>query len=278
MIDRSSAPIPFDLDWLEVPEFKPFTPVKPRFAPEDLILKLDLTTLQGDDTHDRISGLCQVARGPIQNRPEIQAAAVCIYPAFIGHANENLVGSAVKVATVAAGFPHGLSHLTSRIHEVAECQKLGADEIDVVIRRDLALEGKWLELYEELVHLRKVSGNCTLKVILATGELGCHEIIFKASMVALMAGADFIKTSSGKESVNATLEAGASMISAVCEFGEKSGQARGIKAAGGIRSYEQADAWQQLVYQNLGSEAISAARFRLGASTLIDDLRSRVKV
>ncbi|HCR49066.1 MAG TPA: deoxyribose-phosphate aldolase [Bacteroidetes bacterium] len=232
----------------------------------EILPHLDLTTLQGDDTTERVKDLCAKALAhPV--------AAVCVYPAFIGTAHHAVRGSGIQVATVAGGFPHGLSPLVSRVHEVQECVDLGADEIDIVIRREHALKDHWGELYDEVHAMKNAAGRAHLKVILATGELADPNRIYRASLVALMAGADFIKTSTGKESVNATLwPAGFAMTAALLDFQSATGQRRGLKPAGGIRTHAEANLWMHLVRTELGEEWVRPERFRIGASGLFDAL------
>ncbi len=251
-------------------------------TPQDvtlLIACLDLTTLSGDDTEDRVSALCRQARdlsaGRGTNIP--RPAAVCVYPVFVPLALEALAGSGVSVATVAAGFPHGLSPLPCRVSEVREAVALGAHEVDVVIRRSHALCGEWQSLYDEVRAFRDAVKDRKLKVILATGELAQSEVIFRAGLTALMAGADFIKTSTGKEAVNATLPAGAAMAHAIRTYAEMSGFHAGLKPAGGIRTAEQAAEWLELVRHELGSEWLTPDRFRIGASGLLADLVARLE-
>ena len=264
--------VPFEPAWLEYHPAEPFLPLPPKTLPRDIIQRIDLTTLHGDDHDARIQALCAQARLPISDQPQIQVAAVCVFPEFVLNAHEFLSGSLVSIATVAGGFPHGLSLLESRVFDVRSCAQLPCHEIDVVMRHSLALGQNWPVLYDELIKIRLAAGSKKLKIILSSGELNRPEIIYSASMVALMAGADFLKTSTGKEAVNATLEAGTVMVQAIRSFAEKSGRIAGIKAAGGIRQYLQADQWYQLVYQRLGAEAVHPSRFRIGASSLLDDL------
>jgi deoxyribose-phosphate aldolase len=226
---------------------------------------LDLTTLNADDTPAIVKALC--AKGK-----QAQVAVVCVFPVFVETALEAVKGSNVKVATVAGAFPHGLSTLASRVKEVEECVKLGANEIDIVIRRPLALEDRWSELYDELAAMRRACVDLPFKVILATGELGTPERIWKAAMTAMMAGADFVKTSTGKEKINATLEAGMAMADAIRFYGEKAGRQVGLKAAGGIKTTEQSMGWLSLVENELGTDHLNPKGFRIGASGLLDDL------
>lgn len=232
---------------------------------------IDLTTLQGDDTEKRVEELCQKAKKPLLGS-EIQVAAVCVYPAFVPLAKKQLGKTNIKVATVAAGFPHGLSPLRSRIDEVLASAEMNANEIDIVIRRELALSGKWKDLYDEIKTFKDASGNAKLKAILATGELGDAKTIYKASMTAMMAGADFIKTSTGKETVNATLEAGHTMVKAIKDFYRETGVQVGLKPAGGIRISNQAASWWALLEMELGKDWQNSRYFRIGASSLLDDI------
>ena len=242
---------------------------------------IDLTSLSGDDTPDRIRELCDAARRPIgagilenigwEGAPPT-TAAVCVYPVYVETAREALAGTTIPVATVAAAFPHGLSPLSTRIAEVRACRELGASEIDIVIRRSHALLGDWAALYDEVRAFREAAGDAHLKAILATGELGSVERIAKAGLVALMAGADFIKTSTGKESVNATLEAGVAMARAIRAYHEQTGFRAGLKPAGGIRTADQALDWLALVEEELGTEWLGPDRFRIGASSLLGDI------
>lgn len=243
-----------------------------------LISCLDLTTLSGDDTEDRILALCRQALEPLAGRGTDTArpAAVCVYPVFVPIALQALAGASIRVATVAAAFPHGLSPLPCRVAEVHEAVAMGAHEVDVVIRRSHALCGKWEALYDEVRAFREASEDRTLKVILATGELVRHEVIFRAGLTALMAGADFIKTSTGKEAVNATIAGGTAMAHAIRTYAEISGYRAGLKPAGGIRTSEQAAEWLGLVRHELGAEWLTPDRFRIGASALLGDLVGRL--
>lgn len=242
--------------------------------PEELlkiISCIDLTTLQGDDTPDRIEKLCYNASHPIQDSP-LHTAAVCIYPVFVPKAANLLKNTDLKIATVAAGFPHGLSPLSSRVIEVGECQSLGANEIDVVICRAHALNKNWEALYQEIFVFKTASERACLKVILATGELQAPELIYKSSITAMAGGADFIKTSTGKEEVNATLEAGLIMCQAIKDYYHETGIKVGIKPAGGIKTSQQALHWWNLIGKTLGPDWQNAQLFRIGASSLLDQL------
>ncbi len=246
-----------------------------------VLSSVDLTTLSGDDTRGRVRELCKRARRPVGRKlqkqlgPEARdarVAAVCVFPAFLPTALTALEGSGVKVATVAAGFPHGLNGLPERVREVEAVAREGAQEIDVVIRREWALAGKWDRLYDELSRFRAAAGEAHLKVILATGELGELNRVARAGLTALMAGADFIKTSTGKEKVNATLPVGMAMIGALRAYRRRYGHMGGLKPAGGIRTAGEGLRWLALVEEKLGTDAGAPARFRIGASSLLDSL------
>lgn len=229
---------------------------------------MDLTSLNSDDTPGRIATLCDRAR-------EHSVAAVCVYPFLLPVARHELKGSAVAAATVAAGFPHGLSPWPARVLEVEECASIGASEIDVVISRPLALAQRWRELYDEIKALRDAANPAILKVIIGSGELPSVQAVANTALVALMAGADFVKTSTGKEKINATLPAGTAIATAIRTYDAATGIKAGIKPAGGIKSGADAAAWIRLVRHELGEEWLKPSHFRIGASSLLDDLVSR---
>jgi deoxyribose-phosphate aldolase len=263
-----NAGLPFEEAWFdETPRFPAPPPERPLTPAErDLAVRcIDLTTLQGDDDAARVEALCRSGR-------EAGVAALCVYPVFVDTCRSLLAGTPVRVATVAGGFPHGLSPLDTRVAETSACARLGADEIDVVIRRDHALDGRWRELWREVGLLKDAAGPARLKVILAAGELGDLSTIYRAALAALAAGAGFVKTSTGKEAVNATLEAGVAMAAAIRRYEELSGYRAGLKAAGGVRAPEQAGGWLDLVERDLGPEALTPERFRIGASGLLEAL------
>jgi deoxyribose-phosphate aldolase len=183
-----------------------------------------------------------------------------------------MAGSGVPVATVAAGFPHGLSALASRIREVASAREAGAQEIDIVIRREWALTGNWKALFEEIRAFREAAGECHLKAILSTGELGALGRVGRAALTALMAGADFVKTSTGKEEVNAALPAGLAMARALAHYERVTGVRAGIKPAGGIKTSAEAYSWVLMAREALGENATAPDRFRIGASSLLGDV------
>jgi deoxyribose-phosphate aldolase len=247
---------------------------------------IDLTTLAGDDTSARVRSLCRQARSPLPrglrrrlgiSGPTPRVAAVCVFPAFLPVALTVLNGTNVQVATVAAGFPHGLSDLSQRIREVEAAKTAGAHEVDVVIRREWVLLGRWERLYEEVRAFRQAAGSVLLKVILATGELGSLSQVSRATLTALQAGADFVKTSTGKERVNATFEAGIVMARTLRAYQEASGRVVGLKPAGGIRTDLDGLRWLRLAEEELGPQASGPARFRIGASSLLGNVRKALE-
>jgi deoxyribose-phosphate aldolase len=247
---------------------------------------MDLTTLQGDDTPDRVRRLCAKGRQPVRRdllealgaeSLPVRVAAVCVYHAFVETARAALEGSGVRVAAVSTGFPAGLSPMASRLAEVRASVAAGADEIDVVITRGLALGGDWTRLHEEVAAFRDACGDAHLKVILGTGELGTLRQVYRASLVAMMAGADFIKTSTGKEPVNATIPVGLVMVRAIRAYEERTGHAVGFKPAGGIRSARDALLWLALMKDELGSRWLRPGLFRFGASGLLTDIERQLE-
>jgi deoxyribose-phosphate aldolase len=247
---------------------------------------IDLTTLAGDDTPGRVKRLCAKARQPVRpdmlarlgvGEREITVGAVCVYPSRVRDAVEALKGTRIPVASVATGFPAGQTPLAQRIGEIEQAIEAGAREVDVVINRTLALTGDWEGLYEELRKFRQTCGEAAhMKTILATGELATLKQVYQASLVAMMAGSDFIKTSTGKESVNATLEFGLVMTRAIREYWERTGYKVGFKPAGGISKAKQALAWLSLMREELGVEWMMPDLFRIGASSLLNDLERQL--
>lgn len=247
---------------------------------------IDLTTLAGDDTPGRIKRLCAKAKFPI--RPDMLArlpvegekitvGAVCVYPSRVKDAVEALRDTEIPVASVATGFPAGQTPLVQRIAEIEQAIEAGAREVDVVINRTYALTGDWRSLYEELRQFRATCGEAAhMKTILATGELGTLKQVYQASLVAMMAGSDFIKTSTGKEAVNATLEFSLVMTRAIREYLERTGFKVGFKPAGGISTAKQTLAWQALMNEELGPEWLMPDLFRIGASSLLTDLERQL--
>jgi len=237
---------------------------------------MDLTTLRGDDTEVRVRALCGRARKPLAHDPDAHVAAVCVHHVMIPAAIDALAGSGIPVAAVAAGFPHGLSPLSTRIAEIEESVAAGATEIDIVIRRGHALTGDWQALHDEVAAFRAACGTAHMKAILATGELADATMIARAAHVCIAAGADFIKTSTGFETVNATLPAGAAILSTIAAWHRQTGVRIGFKAAGGISTAEQALDWIALVRAMLGDAWLSPTLFRIGASRLLDDIADRL--
>jgi len=247
---------------------------------------MDLTTLQGDDTPTNVLRLCAKAQHPV--RRDLLAAlgvadlgitvgAVCVYHAFVPIAVQALAGSGIPVAAVSTGFPAGLNPLPQRIDEIKASAAAGADEIDVVITRAHALAGRWEALYDEIRAFREACGPVLMKVILGTGDLATFANVARASQVAMMAGADFIKTSTGKEAVNATLPVGVVMARQIRDYRERTGCAVGFKPAGGIRKAKQALEWLILMKEELGDRWLRADLFRLGASALLTDIERQLE-
>ncbi|MGI8748031.1 MAG: deoxyribose-phosphate aldolase [Deinococcus sp.] len=247
---------------------------------------IDLTTLSGDDTPGNVSRLCAKARQPV--RPEIlealgasalrlQVGAVCVYHAYVPIAVEALAGSGIPVAAVSTGFPAGLSPISQRIGEIHASVEAGAREIDVVITRAHVLTGNWQALYDEVRAFREACGEAHIKVILATGQLATLTNVARASLVSMMAGADFIKTSTGMETVNATLPVGLVMARTIRTFQEQTGFQVGFKPAGGIRSAKSALEWLYLIKEELGTLWLHADLFRFGASGLLTDIERQLE-
>jgi deoxyribose-phosphate aldolase len=247
---------------------------------------MDLTTLQGDDTPGRVRRLCAKARMPVRKdllealgagTLEVQVAAVCVYHAFVETAVEALEGSGIPVAAVSTGFPAGLSPLATRLQEIEASVAAGAHEIDIVITRAHVLTGEWQALYDEVRQFREACGPAHLKTILGTGDLGTLRDVARASLVCMMAGADFIKTSTGKEVVNATLPVGLVMARQIRAYRDRTGQRVGLKPAGGIRAAKQALDWLALIKEELGDRWLRADLFRFGASTLLADIERQLE-
>ncbi len=247
---------------------------------------IDLTTLSGDDTEGNVARLCAKAKQPV--REDILAAldmqdsgitvgAVCVYHDMIEHAVRHLKGSTIPVAAVSTGFPAGLSPLELRIAEIEASVAAGAEEIDIVISRRHVLQGKWQELYDELKAFRQACGPAHMKAILATGELATLTNVYKASLVAMMAGSDFIKTSTGKEPVNATLPVSLVMVRAIRQYLEVTDYKVGFKPAGGIRTAKDAINWLVLMKEELGREWLEPTLFRYGASSLLTDIERQLE-
>jgi deoxyribose-phosphate aldolase len=233
---------------------------------------MDLTTLEGQDTPGKVEALCSKARRPDPADPKVPpVAAVCIYPPLVPVAKRALQGSTVRVASVATAFPSGQASLRARLADVADAVEAGADEVDMVINRGAFLSGRYREVFEEIVAVKEACGGAHLKVILETGELGTYDNVRRASVLAMAAGADFIKTSTGKIQPAATLPVTLVMLEAIRDFHDRTGRMVGMKPAGGIRTAKQAVQYLVLVNETLGPDWLTPERFRLGASTLLND-------
>ena len=247
---------------------------------------MDLTTLSGDDTAGRVRRLCAKARRPVRadlleamgaSQLPIRVGAVCVYHRFVATAVEALEGSGIPVAAVSTGFPAGLSPFEQRLAEIRASVAAGAEEIDVVITRSHVLTEDWRALYDEVRTMREACGDAHIKTILATGELGTLRNVVRASVVCMMAGADFIKTSTGKETVNATLPVGLVMARAIRDFRERTGYMVGLKPAGGIRAAKDALDWLVLIKEELGDRWLRPDLFRFGASALLTDIERQLE-
>ena len=247
---------------------------------------MDLTTLSSDDTPDRVRRLCSKALRPLKQELindlgitslNLTVGAVCVYHALVETAAKALKGSNIPVAAVSTGFPHGLSPLPRRIEEIRDSVSAGALEIDIVITRAHVFSGNWEALYQEIKSFREACGDSHLKTILGTGELGSLRNVAKASLVCMMAGADFIKTSTGKEPQNATLPVSLVMLRMIRDYHQKTGHKVGFKPAGGIRTAKQALEWQILMNEELGREWLEPELFRFGASGLLTDIERQLE-
>ncbi len=250
------------------------------------ITLIDLTTLAGDDTPGNVRRLCAKARRPLRDELErslgvaelgIQVGAVCVYHALVPIAVEALAGTSIPVAAVSAGFPAGLSPFDQRIAEIRASVAAGAREIDIVITRAHVLTGNWQALYDEVRAFRAACGEAHMKAILATGELATLNNVARASVIAMQAGADFIKTSTGKEGVNATLSFALVMARMIREYSEQTGYAVGFKPAGGIRSAKNVLEYMYLMKDELGDRWLRADLFRIGASALLTDIERQLE-
>lgn len=247
---------------------------------------IDLTTLNGDDTAGRVKRLCAKAKKPLRDDiaealgvadRHITTGAVCVYHEMVETAVRELEGSGVPVAAVSAGFPHGMSPLKQRLAEIRASVAAGAKEIDIVITRGHVLTGNWQALYDEVKQMREACGDARLKSILATGELATLRNVAKASLVAMMAGSDFIKTSTGKESVNANLNVSLIMIRMIREFEEQTGYKIAYKPAGGISAAKDIMNYQFLMKEELGNAWLEPDLFRVGASSLLGDIERQLE-
>jgi deoxyribose-phosphate aldolase len=293
--------IPLDLNWLQevrvntsAVERRAQSQVARRTVKKDwqaawllrAITCMDLTTLSGDDTDERVRRLCAKARHPIQQdlvqklgieELGIKVGAVCVYHVFIETALHALQGSGIPVAAVSTGFPAGLSPLAERLAEIRRSVEAGAHEIDVVITRGHVFGGRWQALYDEVAAFKQACGQTHMKVILGTGDLLTFRNVARASFVAMMAGADFIKTSTGKEPTNATLPVSLVMVRAIREYAQQTGMAVGFKPAGGIRTAKQSIDWLAMMKEELGLSWTRGELFRFGASGLLGDIERQLE-
>ncbi len=245
---------------------------------------IDLTTLAGDDTEGRVRRLCAKARQPVRaellerlGMEGLTVGAVCVYHDMVETAVAALAGSGIPVAAVSTGFPAGLSPYKLRLAEIGESVRAGAAEIDIVISRRHVLTGNWQALYDEMSEMRAACGPAHVKAILATGELGTLRNVMRASLVCMMAGADFIKTSTGKESVNATLPVTLTMVRAIRDYQDRSGIRVGYKPAGGIAKAKDALLYLALMKDELGLPWLQPDLFRFGASSLLGDIERQLE-
>mgnify|MGYP003299624368 FL=1 len=299
--DQRNPGIPLDLDWVDAVqvnrsavERRCSSLTKRRSIKKEWqaawLLKaircMDLTTLSSDDTPDRVRRLCSKAIRPLKQELtsdlgittlNLTVGAVCVYHALVETAAKALKGSNIPVAAVSTGFPHGLSPLPRRIEEIRDSVSAGALEIDIVITRAHVFSGNWEALYQEIKSFREACGDSHLKTILGTGELGSLRNVAKASLVCMMAGADFIKTSTGKEPQNATLPVSLVMLRMIRDYHQKTGYKVGFKPAGGIRTAKQALEWQILMNEELGREWLEPELFRFGASGLLTDIERQLE-
>ena len=296
----ANAGVPLRLDWIDgirvntsAVERRATTRVARRTVKKDwqiawllrAIACMDLTTLSGDDTEERVRRLCAKAAHPvsdsvkaalgIQDLP-LQVGAVCVYHLFVAAARRALQGTNIRVAAVSTGFPAGLNALEERLAEIRRSVDAGAEEIDVVITRSHVFGAHWRQLYDEIAAFKEACGGALCKVILGTGDLATLRNVARASWVAMMAGADFIKTSTGKEAVNATLPVGLVMTRAIREYGERTGMAVGLKPAGGIRTAKQSLEWLTLMKEELGQSWLEPHLFRIGASGALADIERQL--
>jgi deoxyribose-phosphate aldolase len=292
--------VPLDLDWIEgvrvntsAVERRTATLTARRTVKKDwqvawllkAITCMDLTTLSGDDTDERVRRLCAKAIQPVSHNVRetlriqefpVQVAAVCVYHLFVETARRALEGTNIRIAAVSTGFPTGLNAFEERLAEIRRSVAAGAHEIDVVITRAHVFGGQWQRLYDEIAAFKQACGSAHCKVILGTGDLGTLRNVARASWVAMMAGADFIKTSTGKESVNATLPVGLVMTRAIREYSERTGRAVGFKPAGGIRTARQSLEWLTLMKEELGQDWLQPELFRFGASSMLGDIERQL--
>ncbi len=248
------------------------------FALELAIRTTDLTTLEGSDTPGKVAALCSKAVRPDPSNPSIPScAAICVYPNLVPTARERLRGTGVLVAAVATGFPSGQYPTQIKVADVRSAVELGADEIDMVIDRGAFLSGRYAKVYDEVVRVKEACGDAHLKVILETGELGTYDNVRRATLLAIAGGADFVKTSTGKISPAATLPVALCMLEAVRDVHAETGRRVGFKAAGGVRQAKQAIQHLVLVHETLGPEWLTPELYRLGASSLLNDILMQLR-
>ncbi len=293
--------IPLNLDWVDqvrvntsAVERRAATHVTRRTVKKEnqaawllrAIACMDLTTLSGDDSADRVRRLCAKARHPLQRsiveglgieELHLTVGAVCVYHAYVETAVKALEGSGIPVAAVSTGFPAGLSPLAERVEEIRRSVEAGASEIDIVITRAHVFNGDWQALYDEIAAFKQACGPAHMKAILGTGDLMTLRNVARASWVAMMAGADFIKTSTGKEAVNATLPVSLTMVRCLRDYGERTGMAVGFKPAGGIRTAKQALDWLALMKDELGRSWLEPSLFRFGVSGMLADVERQLE-
>ena len=246
---------------------------------------IDLTTLSGDDTQGNVKRLCAKAKNPIRNdlleltgiNQKITTGAVCVYHELVEFAVSQLKGFNIPVAAVSTGFPAGLTPYEQKIEEIKASVLSGAKEIDIVITRKHVLKNEWEKLYSEVSGYREACGDAHMKAIIATGDLSTLRNVAKASMVCMMAGADFIKTSTGKESTNATLTVGLTMVRQIRDFYDRTGVKIGFKPAGGIKKAKDALNWLILIKEELGEDWLNPNLFRFGASSLLSDIERQIE-
>ncbi|HET7743643.1 MAG TPA: deoxyribose-phosphate aldolase [Gaiellaceae bacterium] len=245
----------------------------------DLAIRMmDLTTLEGQDTPGKVAALCSKAMRPDPVDASVPpVAAVCVYPNLVETAKARLAGSGVKVASVATAFPSGQSPTGLKVSEARAVVELGADEVDMVIDRGAFLSGRYAKVYDEIVQVKEACGAAHLKVILETGELGTYDNVRRASLLAMAAGADFVKTSTGKVSPAATLPVTLCMMEAVRDVYVETGRVVGIKPAGGIRVAKQAVQYLVVLHETLGTEWMTPDLFRFGASSLLNDVLMQIR-
>lgn len=300
-LETRNRGVPFDASWIDgirvnasAVERRTATLAARRSVKKDAqaawLLKavtcIDLTTLSGDDTEGRVRRLCAKARRPVRDdliealgvAPEsIVTGAVCVYHRFVAAAADALAGTGIPVAAVSTGFPAGLNPPALKLEEIAASVADGAAEIDIVVTREHVLTGNWRALYDEVRDFRAACGAAHMKAILATGDIRTLTNIAKASMVCMMAGADFIKTSTGKEGVNATLDVSLVMVRMIREFRERTGARVGFKPAGGVSTAKSVLAYQVLMKEELGRDWLEPTLFRIGASSLLADIERQLE-